>query len=200
MTMSASVFPACERNAQAHQSVPQSARQAALSKALSTAYLSHQISELQSRVEATHLPHGREGHGRPDHSMHEHAGQRRGRGGAGRDGGRGQRRGAHAPEGLHVHHAISPEDGGVDDTPRPEDRRDGVARIDDSDPEDPFRDDEMDSRSKEWRAVVVDVSALMWAPKSVRRLLGIGWEVVVPLEGVSCLSSTAPLTTARELG
>ena len=36
---------------------------------------------------------------------------------------------------------------------------------------------------KPWRAVVVDSSALMWSPQAVRRLVGHGWEVVVPLEG-----------------
>jgi hypothetical protein len=38
-----------------------------------------------------------------------------------------------------------------------------------------------------WRLVVLDVSALMWAPRSVRRLMARGWEVIVPLEGGSVL-------------
>jgi hypothetical protein len=38
-----------------------------------------------------------------------------------------------------------------------------------------------------WRVIVVDVSALMWASKCVRALVGNGWEVVIPSEGESGL-------------
>ncbi|KAL7418305.1 hypothetical protein Q5752_006762 [Cryptotrichosporon argae] len=38
-----------------------------------------------------------------------------------------------------------------------------------------------------WRRAVLDVSALMWAPKRVRAMVGLGWEIVVPLEALSTL-------------
>lgn len=57
-----------------------------------------------------------------------------------------------------------------------------VGRIDDSsaDEEDGERD-----KDGEWRVAVVDVSALLWALKSVKRIVKKGWEVIVPLDGGS---------------
>jgi hypothetical protein len=36
---------------------------------------------------------------------------------------------------------------------------------------------------EEWRVAVVDVSALLWAPKATRNLVAKGFEVIVPLNG-----------------
>jgi hypothetical protein len=40
-----------------------------------------------------------------------------------------------------------------------------------------------------WRVAVLDVSALMWAPKIIKEVVNRGWEVIVPLEGESCILS-----------
>ena len=65
-------------------------------------------------------------------------------------------------------------------------RQTRVPRIDDEDEGSHAEQTEDDEEDKEaWRAVVVDVSALMWAMKSVRRLVAKGWEVIVPLDGRS---------------
>lgn len=69
--------------------------------------------------------------------------------------------------------------GRIDDTPQDSDSVDGGhnTRSESSDDED---DEDMWDT---WKIVVLDVSALMWAPQSVRRLLARGWEAVLPLEG-----------------
>jgi hypothetical protein len=70
----------------------------------------------------------------------------------------------------------------------------GMKRIDDSDdgmveqvprPRRRGSDTDMDDEEEEavWKVIVLDVSALMWAPQSVRRLVRRGWEIVVPLDG-----------------
>ena len=94
-------------------------------------------------------------------------------------------------------------------------RVEGLGRIDDSEPEPsisaniqpqaglpgpPLIDHrvELDAKSQNassdssdeededgWRLVILDVSALMWAPRSVRRLLRREWEAIVPMEGES---------------
>ena len=46
-----------------------------------------------------------------------------------------------------------------------------------------------------WKVVVVDSSALLWAPQAVKRLVGQGWEVIVPVEG----ESPSPLAPVRLL-
>ncbi|WVW80102.1 hypothetical protein I302_102075 [Kwoniella bestiolae CBS 10118] len=114
------------------------ARQAKLSKALSAAYLNHQIAELESKVKATALTPPLSGSPRP------------------------------RPEnGLPATQERDPND----DLGRPDDV------------EDPAHDESSD----EWRVVVVDVSALMWARNAVKRLVGKGWELVVPLEAIRTL-------------
>ncbi len=44
-------------------------------------------------------------------------------------------------------------------------------------------DDSSDDEEYGWRVVVLDTSALLWAPQGVRKLVRQGWEVIVPLEG-----------------
>ncbi|KAK4684632.1 hypothetical protein P7C73_g5539, partial [Tremellales sp. Uapishka_1] len=95
------------------------ARQAKLQKALSTAYLTHQITELETRV-----------------------------------------------QGMNVDEPVT---------------RGRSGSFEDEGP--PEKEDD------EWRVVVVDVSALLWAPKEVKRLVGKGWEVVIPLEGAGPLKT-----------
>lgn len=41
----------------------------------------------------------------------------------------------------------------------------------------------MDDEAEDWRVVVVDISALMWAKNAVKRLVAKGWEVIIPAEG-----------------
>lgn len=41
----------------------------------------------------------------------------------------------------------------------------------------------MDDEAEDWRVVVVDISALMWAKNAVKRLMAKGWEVIIPAEG-----------------
>ncbi|WWC97001.1 hypothetical protein V866_003878 [Kwoniella sp. B9012] len=115
-------------------------RQAKLSKALSAAYLNHQIKELESKVNAVNLtsPLSRSPNGEPNRP---------------KENGRAEER----------------------------DPNDDLGRPDDL--EDPAHDESND----EWRVVVVDVSALMWAKNAVKRLVGKGWELVVPLEAIRTL-------------
>jgi hypothetical protein len=44
-------------------------------------------------------------------------------------------------------------------------------------------DDEFDDEDEDWRVVVVDASALMWAAQGVRDLVAKGFEVIVPSNG-----------------
>lgn len=55
------------------------------------------------------------------------------------------------------------------------------------------REDDFDGefeQGKHWRVVVLDTSALLWAPQGVRRLVRQGWELIVPSEGESLLTPT----------
>ena len=45
------------------------------------------------------------------------------------------------------------------------------------------RDSESSDEEYEWRIIVLDTSALLWAPQGVRKLVRQGWEVVIPSEG-----------------
>ncbi|WWC87834.1 uncharacterized protein L201_002728 [Kwoniella dendrophila CBS 6074] len=127
-------------------------RQAKLSKALSAAYLNHQIAELESKVKAATLtPPQAEPRLQPTSPRLT----------------RGEVKQNSARNGNGVIQERDPND----DLGRPDDV------------EDP--DDEDDS--EEWRVVVVDVSALMWAKNAVKRLVGKGWEIVVPLEAIRTL-------------
>ncbi|WRT65663.1 uncharacterized protein IL334_002608 [Kwoniella shivajii] len=119
-------------------------RQAKLSKALSAAYLNHQISELESKVKATTLT--------PPTPFDPKQNPRSPTFAKGEING-------------NVVHERDPND----DLGRPDD-------VEDS-----------EDVSEEWRVVVVDVSALMWARNAVKRLVGRGWEVIVPLEAIRIL-------------
>ncbi|WWC60268.1 uncharacterized protein I303_102835 [Kwoniella dejecticola CBS 10117] len=117
------------------------ARQAKLSKALSAAYLNHQIAELESKVKATTLT---------------------------------------PPNERSV--PVSPK-------PAPQQPVGGIVERDPNDdlgrPDDV--EDPTDDEDEDWRVVVVDVSALMWAKNAVKRLVGKGLEVIVPLEAIRTL-------------
>ena len=43
--------------------------------------------------------------------------------------------------------------------------------------------DDHPAGDRPWKVVVLDTSALLWAPQGVRRLVRQGWEVIVPVEG-----------------
>lgn len=58
----------------------------------------------------------------------------------------------------------------------PRDPNDDLGRPDDVEIDD-------DDEAEDWRVVVVDISALMWARNAVKRLVAKGWEVVIPSEG-----------------
>lgn len=130
-------------------SAAQASRQAALHKALSTAYLNHQIAELENKVNATHFKSaapqarakakGQDTTASPD---------------------------AHARQLQPQQQQAAPRDPN-DDLGRPDD-----VEIDD------------DDEAEDWRVVVVDISALMWAKNAVKRLVAKGWEVIIPAEGV----------------
>lgn len=183
----------------------QAAKQAQLQKALSAAYLNHQISELESKVRGISLPQA--GAAAP---QSQSSPQRRGPGGKGnrgkqqqaaiatgeykdkeQDGNfRSQHRGdmgrrvngdndrpgngyANGNQEEKDHHESNAELGLSRKLSR--DQFDDIGRIDD------VVDGAVDK--SDWRVAVVDVSALMWASKRVRALVGYGWEVIVPLEG-----------------
>lgn len=58
----------------------------------------------------------------------------------------------------------------------PRDPNDDLGRPDDVEIDD-------DDEAEDWRVVVVDISALMWAKNAVKRLVAKGWEVIIPSEG-----------------
>lgn len=133
-------------------------RAAPLSSTLATALLNHQITELESRVQSVQLARGdsgdRNGSGSNDHTRF-HAG------GAAADA-----------------RAVAPVKFGRIDDDDDEDERAEVLTHDDA-PEPSHFVDEADTA---WRVVVLDASVMIWALRSVRRLVNRGWEVVVPLE------------------
>ncbi|OCF42431.1 hypothetical protein I317_03807 [Kwoniella heveanensis CBS 569] len=155
-------------------------RQARLQKALSAAYLSHQIAELESQVKATSVtqhpaptPSDPRLIGssttKPSNPSAQHAGFK---GKAGQNFGR-----------IDVEGQIREPD---DDLGRPDDV-----------------DDASEHGGDDWRVVVVDASALMWAKNAVKRLVGKGWEVIVPLEAIRTLDllkkgSSPSAVTARQ--
>jgi hypothetical protein len=170
-----------------------------LQKALSSAYLTHQISELESQVQSVDLSKGKpapttrlariddpnfpplgsvpvpspRGHAmrqdevssRPIKPIQGQGDRRDGRG-RGR-GGRGRGRG---------------EGGGrFDDSDRERNLpQHHHRRRRDSSPE--MSDEDDAAEQSDPRTVVLDVSGLMWAPQSVRRLVRRGWEIVLPLD------------------
>ncbi|RSH84294.1 uncharacterized protein EHS24_005809 [Apiotrichum porosum] len=182
------------------------AKKAALSKALSAAYLEHQIADLESKVQSIGVNGGNNAaaarrsfedrpvekdkhkdkrgdrydyyHDDDDDDEKHHADGREWRQGPSDDNGRGHSRGKHdhgdrPDKGFgrghhHKHHGHHHSKHG---------------RIDDS-----SASSDSDSEGEwEWRVAVVDVSALMWAPHSVRRLVHRGYEVIVPLDAIRTL-------------
>ncbi|WVO13270.1 hypothetical protein L204_100883 [Cryptococcus depauperatus] len=124
-------------------------RQAALQKALSTAYLNHQIAELESKVKSASI----NPLNLPTASPVVESGR------------------------------VKPQ-GNVDAKASPvrqyqRDPNDDLGRPDDVDSE--------EEGGKDWRVVVVDISALMWAKNAVKRLVSKGWEVIVPLGALHTL-------------
>ncbi|CAK9785741.1 hypothetical protein CC85DRAFT_329363 [Cutaneotrichosporon oleaginosum] len=199
------------------------AKKAALSKALSAAYLEHQIADLESKVNAVGIngdactpvtsawPRS-PGHAkRPAQTAHAFPPLPSG----------GQDPRSPGLAGAGVQHRTSPAVGGRSGPPPPPGSPTGPppvacatphaaaqprppssagtrdlvdshsARIDDSD-----EDEDV------WRVSVVDVSALMWAPRAVRSLLQRGGEVVIPLDAIRTLDmlkkgSSAAAVAAR---
>ncbi|WWC68676.1 uncharacterized protein I206_102610 [Kwoniella pini CBS 10737] len=137
-------------------------RQAKLSKALSAAYLNHQIAELESKVKATTLTPLVENKSPVSPKL--------------------------SPRGL----TNGVNNNGVIER----DPNDDLGRPDDV-------EDPLDEENQDWRVVVVDVSALMWAKNAVKRLVGKGLEVIVPLEAIRTLDllkkgSSSSAVSARQ--
>ncbi|ODO09389.1 hypothetical protein I350_02989 [Cryptococcus amylolentus CBS 6273] len=61
------------------------------------------------------------------------------------------------------------------------DPNDDLGRPDDVELDEDMRGEE------QWRVMVVDISALMWAKNAVKRLVAKGWEIVIPQEALSTL-------------
>ncbi|WVF67143.1 hypothetical protein IAT40_001888 [Kwoniella sp. CBS 6097] len=154
-------------------------RQARLQKTLATAYLSHQIAELESQVKATSLTTPAPSDPRTGSGIKPSAtAQQVQKPKANRNIGR-----------IDV-------DVDVDVEGQIPDPNDDLGRPDDVDDESEHGDDD-------WRVVVVDASALMWAKNAVKRLVGKGWEVIVPLEALRTLDllkkgSSPSAVTARQ--
>ncbi|BEJ12776.1 hypothetical protein CspHIS471_0212360 [Cutaneotrichosporon sp. HIS471] len=189
------------------------AKKASLSKALSAAYLEHQIADLESKVNAVGmnsdgrtpvtpawprspgvkrvpaspafppLPSPGLGPRSPGvpHAQPLRGGPRRARPGPPGPSPRGPP--GPPPSGPPPAHPLSPvalRSPVAPRAPSSAGTRDlvdsGSARIDDS-----------DEGEDAWRVSVLDVSALMWAPRAVRTLLQRGGEVVVPLDAITTL-------------
>lgn len=128
----------------------QASRQAALHKALSTAYLNHQIAELENRVNAAHIK--------------SPAPQAKAKAKGGDS--------ARSPDASA--RQLQPQ-------PQPPQQPPGDPNDDLGRPDDVEID--VDDEAEDWRVVVVDISALMWAKNAVKRLMAKGWEVIIPAEG-----------------
>ncbi|KAE8540824.1 hypothetical protein D1P53_003188 [Cryptococcus gattii VGV] len=140
-------------------------RQAALHKALSTAYLNHQIAELENKVNATHIK------STVPQSKANAKGQD-----------------ATDVNARQLHPQLQQH--------APRDPNDDLGRPDDVEIDD-------DDEAEDWRVVVVDISALMWAKNAVKRLVAKGWEVIIPSEAISTLDllkkgSNATAVAARQ--
>ncbi|WWD16568.1 hypothetical protein CI109_100995 [Kwoniella shandongensis] len=151
------------------------ARQAKLQKALSTAYLNHQIAELENKVRTTTLKATAEQF-QPRIGINNSQAKAVSAANTGQVGAE-----VAVPNGLQ------------------RDVNDDLGRPDD------LEADELAAghEDEEWRVIVVDVSALMWAKNAVKRLVQKGWEVVVPLEAIRTLDllkkgSSAPAIAARQ--
>lgn len=143
----------------------QAQKQAELSKALSAAYLNHQISELESQVRQ--LPVSK------DVQVN------------GRDNGNNGRKQVTDDDKTKKKNLVVVNR--IDDGLSPPAA--APARLDDGNTSDRDLDrDEFDDK-EDWRVAVVDVSGLMWAPKAVRNLVSKGFEVVIPADGESLVYS-----------
>lgn len=149
---------------------PQASRQAALQKSLSTALLTHQIQELESKVQSIQVAKQQPAPAKPKANVTAENGQpgdvkQNGIGGGVKDKFAGFGR-------------IDMDEN---------DRQDALTHDEDIEPELAEGEDEDDK----WRVAVLDVSVLIWAPRSVRRLAAKGWELVLPIDGEhSCLVHT----------
>ncbi|ORY27473.1 hypothetical protein BCR39DRAFT_226994 [Naematelia encephala] len=121
-------------------------QRARLQKALSQAYLSHQISQLEHKVNAISIPQNQ-----PEPSQQQ---------------------------GDRVIRKL----GRIDDSHHDDEEDSDAFKFDD--------ENEREHEEREWRVSVLDVSALLWAPKAVRRLVGLGGEVIISLEGMFIFSSS----------
>ena len=150
-------------------------RQAALSKSLSTALLNHQISELEAQVQsAIQLTEAEKAILGEDVT-------------------------GHAKPGGIVATAAQLPPAGQQFRPEATGRLEAlkVGRIDDevvdervavmTHAEDFDFSDIGEEDDESWRVIVLDASVLIWALRSVRRIVGKGWEVIVPLESASLL-------------
>lgn len=147
-------------------------RQTALSKSLSTALLNHQISELEAQVQsAIQLTDAEKAILGEDVI------------------------GPAKPGGIVATAAQLPP-AGQQSRPEATGRLEAlkVGRIDDevvdervavmTHAEDFDFSDIAEEDDEAWRVIVLDASVLIWALRSVRRIVGKGWEVIVPLESV----------------
>lgn len=177
---------------------PQAAKKAALAKALSAAYLEHQIADLESKVNAIGVdgpgPSGApRGGARPAavakaavNGEHEHAAAQLD--GHHRHHHQYHGEGSHAhPPHHHHHHAHHHHAHHHNHNHQHLHPLQGAGRIDDSSGSSPSSSSSDSEPEFEWRVAVVDVSALMWAPRSVRSLVQRGFEVIVPLDAIRTL-------------
>ncbi|KAK8861523.1 hypothetical protein IAR55_002345 [Kwoniella newhampshirensis] len=161
-------------------------RQARLQKALSTAYLNHQIAELENKVKSTTLKATAEQF-RPRNSGQLQQGALATTAAAP----------AVIPNAGNGPGAV--ESRAIADPPNLKDMNDDLGRPDDLEADELAAGHEDD----EWRVVVIDVSALMWAKNAVKRLVQKGWEIIVPLEAIRTLDllkkgSSASAVAARQ--
>lgn len=131
----------------------QAERQAQLSKALQTGLLNHQILELERKLPIPQAQNGVSGTGEK---------------GEGKS--KGKANGAVVDPKQKVHR--------IDDTAS---GAGGARQFEDD--ERRFIDDDCQDENEDWRVVVVDASALMWAAQEVRNLVAKGFEVIVPSNG-----------------
>ncbi|WVQ83611.1 hypothetical protein IAT38_005752 [Cryptococcus sp. DSM 104549] len=167
------------------------AARAALNKALHTAYLEHQIAELEGKVKGAHLTSGPGAKSPANVPTPAH-----GLGLAGSPAGSpwvvpgADLRGRHAPGlngggagggGAGGGGAGGGGAGGGGAGREMRDPNDDLGRPDD------VELDEAGDGDGDWRVVVVDISALLWARNAVKRLVAKGWEVIVPGHAIDTL-------------
>lgn len=158
----------------------QASRQAALQKALSTALLNHQISELESKVQSIQVLKQQDP---AAPAVNGHVGKAK----------------VARVNGDSSNRDIAAKNVNKEVQERGRDTKAGLGRIDDDPAEvaaalthdediEPVDIDD-EEEGEQWRVVVLDASALIWALRSIRRLSSKGWELVVPIDGASCTVS-----------